>query len=336
LDPRVAQPISSASTPVPVLDVRDLRTHFSVGGRMLRAVDGVSFSVNPGETIGLVGESGSGKSVTALSLLQLLPRTTPHVTAGSAMFGDVDLIKATAKRMRSVRGRKIALIFQDPMTSLNPMLTIGLQVTEGIRWHLRVSVREAHERAEHLLHQVGMADPRRVLHAYPHELSGGMRQRVMIAIALSCEPSLLLADEPTTALDVTIQAQILDLLRSLADERGLAMILITHNLGIVAGYTHRTYVMYAGEIVEEAPTQALFSKPRHPYTMGLLESVPRLDRRMTGPLKPIKGSPPSPFDRGPGCPFAPRCPFANSQSWESRPALELVGPDHMVACWVKP
>jgi len=252
------------------------------------------------------------------------------------MFGDVDLIKATAKRMRSVRGRKIALIFQDPMTSLNPMLTIGLQVTEGIRWHLRVSVREAHERAEHLLHQVGMADPRRVLHAYPHELSGGMRQRVMIAIALSCEPSLLLADEPTTALDVTIQAQILDLLRSLADERGLAMILITHNLGIVAGYTHRTYVMYAGEIVEEAPTQALFSKPRHPYTMGLLESVPRLDRRMTGPLKPIKGSPPSPFDRGPGCPFAPRCPFANSQSWESRPALELVGPDHMVACWVKP
>jgi len=195
------------------------------------------------------------------------------------MFGDVDLIKATAKRMRSVRGRKIALIFQDPMTSLNPMLTIGLQVTEGIRWHLRVSVREAHERAEHLLHQVGMADPRRVLHAYPHELSGGMRQRVMIAIALSCEPSLLLADEPTTALDVTIQAQILDLLRSLADERGLAMILITHNLGIVAGYTHRTYVMYAGEIVEEAPTQALFSKPRHTYTMGLLDSVPRLDRQ---------------------------------------------------------
>jgi oligopeptide transport system ATP-binding protein len=321
---------------MPLLEVQDLRTHLSVGGKMLRAVDGVTFNVNWGETIGLVGESGSGKSVTALSLLQLLPRATPHVTAGSAMFEDVDLVTASAKRMRSIRGRKIGMIFQDPTTSLNPMLTIGVQVTEGIRWHLRVSPREADERAEDLLHQVGMADPRRVLRAYPHELSGGMRQRVMIAIALSCEPSLLLADEPTTALDVTIQAQILDLLRSIADERGLAMILITHNLGIVSGYTHRTYVMYAGEIVEEALTRDLFSKPRHPYTMGLLESVPRLDRPKAGPLKPIKGSPPSPLERGAGCAFAPRCPFANLQSWEAPPSLESVGPEHLVACWVKP
>jgi oligopeptide transport system ATP-binding protein len=329
----VTRPTESHATHL--LEVRDLRTHFRVGGQVVRAVDGVSFSIDKGESIGIVGESGSGKSVTALSLLRLLPRTTAHASTGLALFGGVDLLTGSESTLRRIRGRRIAMIFQDPMTSLNPMLAIGIQMTEATRWHLRLGSGESKDYSRRILRQVGIAEPDRALAAYPHELSGGMRQRVMIGIALSCNPELLLADEPTTALDVTIQAQILELLKEKAEQLGIALILITHNLGVVAGCTQRTYVMYAGKIVEEATTAELFRRPRHPYTMGLLESIPRMDRPREQRLKPIKGAPPDPLHRGTGCSFQPRCPYADARC-EAEPPLELVGPGHRVACWVKP
>ncbi|MGH3004748.1 MAG: ABC transporter ATP-binding protein [Gaiellaceae bacterium] len=319
----------------PLLDVGDLRVHFLTGAGVLRAVDGVTFSLASGESIGIVGESGSGKSVTALSLLRLLPRGSTRVE-GHADFNGIDLLRCGEREIQRVRGRRIAMVFQDPTTALNPMLTVGLQLTEGIQAHLRVGRREARERAVDLLRQVGIPAPERRLVAYPHELSGGMRQRVMIAMALSCEPAVLLADEPTTALDVTIQAQILELLAELAAERGIAMVLITHNMGVVASYTSRTLVIYAGKVVEEAPTAELFRGPRHPYTIGLLESILRLSGDRADRLTPIEGSPPDPLALPSGCAFAPRCRFAVERSLEEEPPLEEIGPGHRVACWVKP
>jgi oligopeptide/dipeptide ABC transporter ATP-binding protein len=325
-----------AAVTEPLLDVRDLRTEYFVRGRVLRAVDGVSFAVRPGETVGLVGESGCGKSATALSLLRLIPGGVGRVAGGSAIFEGVDLLRCGERELRSIRGNRIGMIFQDPATSLNPMLTVGRQLAETLRAHRDVSRREAAERAAHLLGLVGIPDARRRLAAYPHELSGGMRQRVMIAIALSCEPALVLADEPTTALDVTIQAQILELLASMANRLGIALVLITHNLGVVSSYTDRTIVMYAGKIVEEAPTATLFRRPRHPYTIGLLESIPRLRGVRDTVLRAIEGAPPDPLEPRRGCAFAPRCRFADERSRESEPPLETVGPGHRVACWVKP
>jgi oligopeptide transport system ATP-binding protein len=338
-EPAVDTPVSTPPTQSvasSLLEVHELHTHFRVGAQVVRAVDGVSLSIDKGETVGIVGESGSGKSVMALSLLRILPRTTAHASTGQALFAGVDLLTASERTLRGIRGRRIAMIFQDPMTSLNPMLTIGIQMTEGVRWHLKLSSGESKEYSRRILGQVGIAEPNRALAAYPHELSGGMRQRVMIGIALSCKPELLLADEPTTALDVTIQAQILDLLKEMVERLGIALILITHNLGVIAGYTQRTYIMYAGKIVEESATAELFRKPRHPYTMGLLESVPRLDLPREQRLKPIMGTPPDPLHRATGCSFAPRCPYADERSLEAEPPLEAVGPGHRVACWVKP
>ena len=329
-----AGPTRAADRPA-LLDVRDLRTHFTTRAGVLRAVDGVTFALRPGETVGLVGESGSGKSVTALTLLRLLPRSSVRTT-GEAVFDGIDLLRCGEREIRRVRGRRIAMVFQDPTTALNPMLTVGRQMTEGIEAHLKVSSAEAVERSIELLRQVGIPAPARRMAAYPHELSGGMKQRVMIAMALSCEPALLLADEPTTALDVTIQAQILELLAGLAAERGIAMVLITHNLGVVARYTARTLVMYAGKVVEEAPTAELFGAPRHPYTIGLLESIPRLSGERAARLTPIEGSPPDPLSLPQGCAFAPRCRFAVDESLERVPPLEAVGAGHRVACWVKP
>lgn len=320
----------------PLLDVRELRTYFLLREGTLRAVDGVTFSVDQGETVGLVGESGSGKSVTALSLLRLFPSGLRVRVAGSALFDGADLLRCSDREIRRIRGRQIGMVFQDPTTSLNPVLTIGLQMAEGLRTHLRLRAVEVRERSIALLHQVGISEPERRLSSYPHEFSGGMRQRVMIAMALSCEPRLLLADEPTTALDVTIQAQILELLAMMAARMGVAMLLITHNLGIVAGYTRRTLVMYAGKIVEEALTVDLFSRPRHPYTMRLLESIPRLDRPRDHSLRPIEGTPPNPLQARRGCSYAPRCPFALEKCRELEPPLERLESGGHVACWVKP
>lgn len=320
----------------PLLDVRNLRTHFFLREGTLRAVDGVTFSIAQGETVGLVGESGSGKSVTALSLLRLLPSGVTVRVAGRALFEGADLLRCSDREIQRIRGRHIGMVFQDPTTSLNPVLTIGLQMAEGLRTHLRLRAAEIRERSIGLLHQVGISEPEDRLSAYPHEFSGGMRQRVMIAMALSCDPKLLLADEPTTALDVTIQAQILELLATMAARMGVAMLLITHNLGIVAGYTRRTLVMYAGKIVEEALTVDLFSRPRHPYTMRLLESVPRLDRPRVDRLSPIEGTPPNPLHVLRGCSYAPRCPFALEKCRKDDPPLERLESGGHVACWVKP
>jgi oligopeptide transport system ATP-binding protein len=286
--------------------------------------------------VGLVGESGCGKSATALSLLRLIPSASGRVVGGRALFEGIDLLACSERAIRGVRGNRIGMIFQDPATSLNPMLTIQRQIGEALRTHLRVGAREAAERSMHLLQLVGIPDPKRRLAAYPHELSGGMRQRVMIAMALGCEPALVLADEPTTALDVTIQAQILELLAEMAERLGIALILITHNLGVVASYTDRTMVMYAGKIVEEAPTRELFRAPRHPYTIALLDSIPRLRGDRNALLRSIEGAPPDPLEPRRGCAFAPRCSFAEERSRQEEPTLEEVAPGHRVACWVKP
>jgi oligopeptide/dipeptide ABC transporter ATP-binding protein len=319
-----------------LLDVHDLRTEYFVRGQTLRAVDGVSFAVRPGEAVGLVGESGCGKSATTLSLLRLIPPAVGRVAGGRALFEGIDLVRCSDRELRRIRGNRIGMIFQDPATSLNPMLTIGQQIGETLRAHMKLSGRETAERSVELLRRVRIPDPSRRLSSYPHELSGGMRQRVMIAIAVSCEPSLVLADEPTTALDVTIQAQILELLAEMADSLGSALVLITHNLGVVSSYTDRTLVMYAGRIVEEASTRDLFRSPRHPYTMGLLESVPRLRGDRGALLRAIEGAPPNPLELRRGCAFAPRCRFADERSWAEEPALEEVATGHRVACWVKP
>jgi peptide/nickel transport system ATP-binding protein len=316
-----------------VLDVRDLRVSFPApdGGRF-HPVDGVSLSLDRGETLALVGESGSGKSLTSLALVRLVP-PPGRVDPGSTIrLGDTDVLGLEGEALRRIRGRRIGMIFQDPMTSLNPVFRVGDQIAEGVRAHLPVSKADARARALALLQEVGIPDPSARLDAYPHQLSGGMRQRVMIAIALAAEPDILVADEPTTALDVTVQAQILEVLDRLRRARGMAVLLITHDLGIVAGRADRVAVMYAGQIVEEAPTAELFARPSHPYTQGLFASVPRL----TGPvqrLTPIGGTVPAPTAWPSGCRFRPRCPKAFDKS-ELAPELLPVGPEHRMRCWL--
>jgi oligopeptide/dipeptide ABC transporter ATP-binding protein len=316
----------------PLLEVRDLRTWFHTEEGVGRAVDGISFAVDRGETLGLVGESGCGKSVCALSVMRLVPRPPGRIESGQVLLDGRDLLTLAEDEMCAVRGNEIAMVFQEPMTSLNPVLTCGYQIAEAVLLHQRVTGREARQRAEEMLRLVGIPAPEQRLDEYPHQLSGGMRQRVMIAMALSCHPGLLIADEPTTALDVTIQAQILDLLRRLQEELGMAILLITHDLGVVAETADRVAVMYAGRIVEYADTEGLFARPRHPYTQGLLQSVPRLDQQRER-LEIIPGMVPDAREFPPGCRFAPRCPLAEERCRRQEPALEEQGKDHQVACW---
>ncbi len=317
-----------------LLEVSDLRVEFRSRGKTVRAVNGVSLTLAEGETLGLVGESGCGKSVTALSLMRLIPRPPGRVVAGQARFMGRDLLALGEEEMRKVRGNSMAMIFQDPMTSLNPVLSVGRQIAEALQVHRGVSRSAARARTLELLEQVGITSARRRFDDYPHQFSGGMRQRVMIAMALSCEPRLLIADEPTTALDVTIQAQILELLKRLQVEMGMAMILITHDLGVVAGVADRVNVMYAGYIVEAAMVDDIFMRPRHPYTLGLLNSIPQLERGRRSRLIPIEGLPPDLAELPPGCPFQPRCPFRFEQCVSQNPELEPVLPGHEIACWV--
>ena len=316
-----------------LLDVRNLQTQFTTSGGVVRAVDGVSWDVRAGETVALVGESGCGKSVSALSVMRLVSAPAGRIVGGEIHFKGRDLLTLSEEEMRKTRGREIGMIFQEPMTSLNPVLTIGRQLTEPMEIHLGMTPAQARARAGEILGLVGIADAERRLRQHPHQFSGGMRQRIMIAMALSCNPALILADEPTTALDVTIQAQILELLRSLSRKLGAAMLIITHNLGVVARYADRVNVMYAGRIVERGTARELYANPRHPYTLGLLRSVPRLDEPRRAKLDPIPGQPPDLTRLPPGCSFAPRCSFVVDHCRVERPELELVGPDHTAACW---
>ena len=315
-----------------LLEVRNLRTSFATGAGVVRAVDGVSWSIREGETVALVGESGCGKSVTALSIMRLVAPPAGRIEGGEILYKGRDLLKLDEQEMQQVRGRDIGMVFQEPMTSLNPVLTIGRQLTEGLEIHLKMTPEAARARAVELLGMVGIPDPQRRLAQYPHHFSGGMRQRMMIAMALACNPSLILADEPTTALDVTIQAQILELMRDLSQRLGVAMLIITHNLGVVARYADRVNVMYAGRIVEQASAAELYARPRHPYTLGLLRSVPRLDEPRRGRLDPIEGQPPDLTRLPAGCAFAPRCAFRTERCGEA-PALAAVGEAHGAACW---
>src|SRR5262245_52759678 len=317
-----------------LLDVRDLRTHFSISGAVVRAVDGVSWNVRPGETVALVGESGCGKSVSALSVMRLVARPAGRIVSGQILFKGRDLLTLSEDEMREIRGKEIAMIFQEPMTSLNPVLTIGRQLTEPAEIHLGMSSAQARVRAAELLSRVGIADPERRLAQYPHQFSGGMRQRMMIAMALVCDPALILADEPTTALDVTIQAQILELLKDLSRRFGVAMLMITHNLGVVARYADRVNVMYAGKIVERGTAREIYGNPRHPYTLGLLRSVPRLDEPRRAKLQPIPGQPPDLSRLPSGCSFAPRCSYAIERCRREIPPLEPIHGEHLAACWV--
>ena len=320
----------------PLLDVDGLKTHFFTRDGVVRAVDGVSFTVDAGETLAVVGESGCGKSVTSLSILRLIASPPGKVIAGAIRFQGRDLLKLSEAEMRDVRGNEISMIFQEPMTSLNPVLTIGRQIAETLMLHRGLSHGEALMRAVEMLRLVNMPEPERRTTQYPHQLSGGMRQRVMIAMALACNPKLLIADEPTTALDVTIQAQILDLMRKLKEKTGAAIVLITHDLGVVAEMAQRVVVMYAGRKVEEAPVAALFAQPRHPYTQGLLHSIPRLgDAEASGRkrLTEIPGMVPSLREEIPGCIFAPRCTYVTERCRREYPPLEQKAAGHSVACW---
>jgi len=317
---------------MPLLEVADLRTHFHTRNGVVRAVDGVSFSVEQGETLGIVGESGSGKSVTCLSLMGLIPQPPGRVTAERAAFAGTDLLQSAPRVVRGLRGRKIAMIFQDPMTSLNPYLRISEQVIEPLLIHESITRKAALARARTLLEEVGISDAARRMRSYPHEFSGGMRQRVMIAMALITHPDLLIADEPTTALDVTVQAQILDLLRRLQQERGMAVIFITHDLGVVAGLCDRVQVMYAGRIVESAETRMLFREPRHPYTRALQRSIPALQAK-GAELATIPGLPPDLARLPAGCAFAPRCAAATDRCRVGEnPKLQNTNPNHRTAC----
>ena len=317
----------------PLLQVRDLRTYFYTREGVVKAVDGVSFDVQPGEILGLVGESGCGKSVTALSILRLIPIPPGKIVSGEVIFEGTDLTKLDEDEIRHIRGNKIAMIFQEPMTSLNPVLTIGRQITEALELHLKMDRRSATQRAVELLEMVAIPQAHTRIKDYPHQFSGGMRQRVMIAMSLSCNPKLLLADEPTTALDVTIQAQVLEIMTHVARELGTAVVIITHNLGVVARYAGRVNVMYAGKIVESASALDLYHRPRHPYTLGLLQCVPRLDQARKGGLHPIEGMPPDLIRLPHGCPFWPRCRFAVERCHEEAPPLLVVGDGHTSACW---
>jgi oligopeptide transport system ATP-binding protein len=317
----------------PLLEVRDLKVQFKTQDGIVNAVNNVSFHLDRGETLGIVGESGSGKSVTALSLMRLIPNPPGKIVNGQIRFDGDNLLDVSEDEMRHIRGNRIAMIFQDPMTSLNPVLTIGRQITESLELHMKLSGREARARAVELLSMVGIPSPARRLDDYPHQFSGGMRQRVMIAMGLSCNPELLIADEPTTALDVTIQAQILELINRLKNELGTAVVLITHDLGVVAGMTDRVIVMYAGRVVEEGPTDVLFANPRMPYTIGLLRSIPRLDEREGRKLTPIRGLPPDLMNLPEICPFSPRCDYFVAGKCDAQvPPLRTVEADHRAAC----
>jgi peptide/nickel transport system ATP-binding protein len=321
-----------------VLEVSDLATHFFTRDGVVRAVDGVSFDLAPGETLGIVGESGCGKSVTALSILRLIPPETGRIVSGSIRFGGRELTRLSDEEMRGIRGHHIAMIFQEPMTSLNPVLTIGTQIAENIVRHRNLPWSAALERAHEMLDLVRISDSRRRLHEYPHQLSGGMRQRVMIAIALSCHPRVLIADEPTTALDVTIQAQILDLMLELKEKLGTAIVMITHDLGVIAETAQRVVVMYAGHKVEEAPVEDLFARAMHPYTRGLMRAIPRpdTDAELAGRrrrLQEIPGIVPALTRPIIGCPFSPRCAFVTTRCRTERPPLEEPEAGHRVACW---
>lgn len=316
-----------------LLEVNDLKTQFRTREGPIQAVNGISFTVNEGEAVGIVGESGSGKSVTALSILRLLPMPPAQIVDGAVLFQDQDLVDLNEAEMRRIRGGKISMIFQDPISSLNPVMRIQDQIVETLQLHLGLSKAEARARARSLLEAVGIPDAARRLRGYPHQFSGGMRQRVMIAIAIATNPKLLIADEPTTALDVTIQAQILELLARLRRDLNTSLILITHDLGVVAGVTDRILVMYAGHIAERAPTEEIFDNPRHPYTLGLLGAVPRLDAERGSDLVTIPGSPPDLLHPPTGCPFQPRCPFKIDKCATYPPDLK-VGRDHYSACWV--
>ena len=318
----------------PLLDVRALSTEFRTGGRPVRAVDDVSYTVNSGETVAIVGESGSGKSAGAMSILRLIPDPPGRITGGQILFDGRDLMRASDEEIRRIRGGDIGMVFQEPMTSLNPVLTIGRQITEAIQQHRGADRAAADKRAVELLGLVGIADPQRRLKQYPHQFSGGMRQRVMIAIALACDPKLIIADEPTTALDVTIQAQILELMRDLTRRFNVALIIITHNLGVVARYANRVNVMYAGRIVESGLAEAVYHRPRHPYTVALLRSVPRLDRPRQARLDPVEGQPPDLTRLDEGCAFRPRCRFAVDACARTRPPLEATEEaSHLAACF---
>jgi oligopeptide transport system ATP-binding protein len=319
-----------------LLAVDDLHTQFFTRDGVVHAVDGVSFELAAGETLGLVGESGCGKSVTALSLMRLIPQPPGRITEGSILFDGQDVLKMDDDDVRGIRGNNIAMIFQDPMTSLNPVLTISRQISEALELHLKMDKTESRKRTIELLDLVGIPSAKKRLDDYPHQFSGGMRQRVMIAMALSCNPKLILADEPTTALDVTIQAQILDLLKNLAREFRTAFILITHDLGVVAGMTQRIHVMYAGKIVEKADTNELFANPKMPYTWGLLRSIPRLDEHRKAKLLPIEGLPPDLIAPPPGCRFEPRCQYRHDVCKEKEPELKRIPnakSDHEARCW---
>ncbi|HEY9404052.1 MAG TPA: ABC transporter ATP-binding protein [Pyrinomonadaceae bacterium] len=315
----------------PLLSVRNLCTYFGGEDGVLKAVDGVSFDLRQGETLGIVGESGSGKSVTSLSLLRLINAPRGKIVRGEVIFQGQDILSLSSEAVRRIRGKSISMIFQDPMTSLNPFMRISAQLTELTRLHLRHTKREAHEHAVHMLETVGIPDARRRADDYPHEFSGGMRQRVMIAMALSCQPKLLIADEPTTALDVTIQAQILELIRSLKSQTGLSVILITHDLGVVAGMTDRVVVMYAGKVFEHAPTRELFARPANPYTKALLRSMPDPDAA-SGALQQIPGLPPDVARLPAGCPFAPRCERAEDVCRREFPPFVQLTREHFSLC----
>ena len=317
-----------------LLDVRNLQTQFAISGGVVRAVDGVSWDVRTGETVALVGESGCGKSVSALSVMRLVAAPAGRIVGGQILFKGRDLLQLSDEEMREVRGAAIAMIFQEPMTSLNPVLTVGRQLTEPTEIHLGMTPTQSRARAIELLGMVGISDPERRLSQYPHQFSGGMRQRMMIAMALACNPALILADEPTTALDVTIQAQILELMKGLSRKLGVAMVMITHNLGVVARYADRVNVMYAGRIVERGTAREIYANPRHPYTLGLLRSVPRLDEPRKAKLLPIQGQPPDLSRLPPGCAFQPRCQYAVERCLREAPQLETVAAGHVSACWV--
>ena len=322
------------NTSAPLLQVENLRTRFHIPEGTVFAVNGISFNINEGETLAVVGESGCGKSVTMLSILGLIPIPPGEIVTGKAIFRDKDLIKLSESEFEHLRGDELSMIFQDPMTSLNPVLTIGKQITETLRTHLGITQEAADQRAVELLDRVGIPEAASRLGNYPHQFSGGMRQRVMIAMALSCNPSLLIADEPTTALDVTIQAQIVELVLHLREQLHMTIIWITHDLGVVAGLADRVIVMYAGFIVEEALVDDLYDNPRHPYTLALIAALPRVDRRRDHRLNSIPGAPPNLLVEPHSCPFAPRCTHVIDKCWVENPPLVAIAPDHKTACWV--
>jgi oligopeptide transport system ATP-binding protein len=329
----VATGAATNGTGRPLLEVTNLRTQFFTQDGVVKAVDDISFYVMPGETLGVVGESGCGKSMTGLSIMRLIPNPPGKIVSGEINFDGNDVLKMSDEQVRSIRGNEIAMIFQDPMTSLNPVLTVNRQISEALQLHMGMNKGQARARTIELLQMVGIPNAEERVDQYPHQFSGGMRQRVMIAMALSCNPKLIIADEPTTALDVTIQAQILDLMRVLQTERDTGVILITHSMGVVAGMSDRIQVMYAGHIVETASTEEIFANPRHPYTVGLMKSIPRLDAKTREKLEPIRGLPPDLIDLPDMCPFVPRCNYAREKCEQKNPPLLKVDEGHYSACW---